>query len=160
MGLDMYVRKVNEWQKESLSDFAKTVLKSMSSAEEAAKFDIGKFVEENPTIHLPYECGEELCYWRKHPDLHGWMRDLFYKKGGESENGFNGDCVFLTKEDVLNLKSDIENQKLPETAGFFFGASYKAEEDRAYRDADDMKCIRDMLNALEDGDLIYYSSSW
>ena len=24
----------------------------------------------------------QLFYWRKHHDLHGWMSDLFYKKGG------------------------------------------------------------------------------
>ena len=24
----------------------------------------------------------ELHYWRKHPNLHGWMESLYYEKGG------------------------------------------------------------------------------
>jgi hypothetical protein len=33
----------------------------------------------------------ELAYWRKHPNLQGWMQELYYEKGGEGE--FN--CVDL-----------------------------------------------------------------
>ena len=24
----------------------------------------------------------DLCYWRKHPNLHGWMENLYRYKGG------------------------------------------------------------------------------
>jgi hypothetical protein len=34
----------------------------------------------------------ELYYWRKHPNLHGWMESLYYEKGGTADN-FN--CVNL-----------------------------------------------------------------
>ena len=36
----------------------------------------------------------QLFYWRKHHDLHGWMKNLFFKKGGTGE--FNCDYVVLT----------------------------------------------------------------
>ena len=35
---------------------------------------------------------EEVHYWRKHPNLHGWMQSLYDAKGG-TESNFNGDCV-------------------------------------------------------------------
>ena len=162
MGLDMYVRRVNKWDKKELSTFVQKVLSSMSYAvnSEPSVFDIDTFLQTNPTVNIPYGLGEELCYWRKHPDLHGWMENLFYVKGGESDSGFNHDIVFLTKDDVLSLKSDIESKKLPQTTGFFFGSSYADEEDIKWRNEHDMKCIEDMLKALENGDSIYYSSSW
>ena len=27
----------------------------------------------------------ELRYWRKHPNLHGWMESLYYEKGGTAD---------------------------------------------------------------------------
>ena len=32
-----------------------------------------------------YEDSMELAYWRKHPNLQGWMQDLYHEKGGEDE---------------------------------------------------------------------------
>ena len=28
---------------------------------------------------------EQIHYWRKHPNLHGWMEDLYRAKGGAAE---------------------------------------------------------------------------
>ena len=50
---------------------------------------------------------EELHYWRKHPNLHGWMQNLYDAKGGTSHD-FNGDCVVLDSEDLDNLEQDIQ----------------------------------------------------
>ena len=50
---------------------------------------------------------EEVHYWRKHPNLHGWMQSLYESKGGTSDS-FNGDCVVLTESDL-----DLEDQHLP-----------------------------------------------
>ena len=30
---------------------------------------------------------EELYYWRKHPNPHGWMEQLYRKKGGRKNGG-------------------------------------------------------------------------
>lgn len=162
MGLDMYVRVVRKWDIVDLEKFTKTIINSMSLNvnDKDVDFDLKEYITRYPTIMIPYGVGSELCYWRKHPNLHGWMKNLFYDKGGESETGFNNDIVFLMKEDVLKLKEDIENDKLPDTQGFFFGESYLDDEDREWRNTHDMECIDKMLKSLDSGDLIYYSSSW
>ena len=45
-----------------------------------------KPVDFQDEIKMLSENGEdaytEIAYWRKHPNLHGWMEDLYYKKGG------------------------------------------------------------------------------
>ena len=61
---------------------------------------------------------EDLHYWRKHPNLHGWMQSLYESKGGKSDS-FNGDCVVLTNNDLLDLERDIMDGNLPDTNGFF-----------------------------------------
>ena len=63
---------------------------------------------------------EELQYWRKHPNLEGWMKNLYYKKGGTSDV-FNCCPLLLTEEDLQSLRKDVEEDKLPPTQGFFFG---------------------------------------
>jgi len=169
MGLDMHVRKINSWEKKDLQKMMIDVLRTacektlkVNNADsfDPNSFDIEQWFLENPTTTIPYSVGEEICYWRKHSDLHGWMRDLFYEKGGTSEYGFNHDCVILTKDDILRLKLDLIERKLAPTSGFFFGQSYATEEDIEYRMNDDMEKIDLMLQAIEDKATIYYTSSW
>ena len=159
MGLDMSVHEIRPWEKQEIGRFAKAIIAAMPKAyninvEENCEFNIDYFLEKHPTVPVPYQIGLELFYWRKHPDLHGWMRDLFYEKGGSSDSSFNGDVVFLTVEDVDNLKTAVLNGTLPTTTGFFFGES---DEDRK---TIDLEAINKMLKALENGSSIYYTSSW
>ena len=162
MGLDMYVRKVDKWNKKTLSNFVSSVMESSvySVNGKNNNFNIDSYFKQYPTTGIPYGMSDELCYWRKHPYLHGWMKTLFYEKGGSTSSDFNHDVVFLTKENVLQLKKDVEEKKLPKTAGFFFGESYPDEEEYQWRYDHDMDCIKDMLFALSEECLIYYSSSW
>ena len=73
---------------------------------------------------------ELIQAWRKHPNLHGWMESLYRKKGGAGRD-FNCDTVLLTLEDLEQLESDVLNDALPCTDGFFFGNTHctKKEED-------------------------------
>ena len=96
---------------------------------------------------------EEIAYWRKHPDLHGWMEQLYRKKGG-TETSFNGDTVLLTEEDIDNLKIAVLTGRLPSTSGFFFGDS-KQEINFA-----DLEFIEKAKEAIKEGYTIYYDSSW
>ena len=96
---------------------------------------------------------EEIAYWRKHPDLHGWMEQLYRKKGG-TEKSFNGDTVLLTEEDIDNLKISVLTRSLPSTSGFFFGDS-KQEINFA-----DLEFIEKAKQAIKEGYTIYYDSSW
>lgn len=96
---------------------------------------------------------DELHYWRKHPNLHGWMQNLYDMKGGTSDS-FNGDCVVLDSEDLDNLEQDIKDGNLPDTSGFFFGQS------QTDSDLDDLEFVRKAREAITDGNTVYYTSWW
>ena len=97
--------------------------------------------------------GEELHYWRKHPNLHGWMQSLYEEKGGTSDT-FNGDCVVLDSEDLDVLEEDIKDGNLPNTSGFFFGNSDGEEMD------DDLQFVKEAREAIANGKTVYYTSWW
>jgi len=96
---------------------------------------------------------EELHYWRKHPNLHGWMENLYYDKGGKDDS-FNGSDVVLTESDLDSLEQDIIDGNLPNTSGFFFGQTDGSEKD------DDLLFITNARKAIKEGKTVYYSSSW
>jgi hypothetical protein len=95
---------------------------------------------------------EEVAYWRKHPDLHGWMENLYREKGGR-EQSFNGDPVMLTLADLDRLEDDILGGNLPKTSGFFFGESGGIS-------LKDLEFVLDARKVIQEGDTIYYDSSW
>ena len=64
---------------------------------------------------------DELYYWRKHPNLHGWMERLYQQKGGRKE--FNCAAVRLDAADLHELETAVRNDQLPMPTGFFFGES-------------------------------------
>jgi hypothetical protein len=96
---------------------------------------------------------EELHYWRKHPNLHGWMEDLYRSKGGQADE-FNCVNVELSESDLLNLKSTIESGNLPETGGFFFGRTDGTEY------ADDLEFVDAALESINEGYSVFYTSWW
>jgi hypothetical protein len=96
---------------------------------------------------------EELHYWRKHPNLHGWMQNLYYDKGGKDDS-FNGSDVVLTESDLDSLEQDIIDGNLPNTSGFFFGQTDGSERD------DDLEFVAKARKAIKEGKTVYYSSSW
>ncbi len=95
----------------------------------------------------------ELAYWRKHPNLQGWMEQLWREKGGEGE--FNCVDVELDAADLEKLKHAIASGDLPETEGFFFG---NPSDDR-YREGD-LEFIRTAREHLSMGYKIVYTSWW
>ena len=95
---------------------------------------------------------EEVAYWRKHPDLHGWMENLYREKGGR-EKSFNGDPVVLTLADLDRLEDDILEVNLPKTTGFFFGESGGIS-------LKDLEFVLEARKAIQEGDTVYYDSSW
>lgn len=96
----------------------------------------------------------EIMYWRKHPNLHGWMENLYRSKGGTEE--FNGDVVELTLADLADLEEAVKNDALPETSGFFFGTSYRDDAERKR----DLGFIETAREAIKEGFAVYYDSSW
>ncbi|MCC6716322.1 MAG: phosphoglycerate kinase [Acetobacteraceae bacterium] len=94
-----------------------------------------------------------LFYWRKHPNLQGWMKQLYHAKGGQDE-GFNTNTVRLDSEDLDALEEAVNGGKLPHTEGFFFGESQPehADEDRQF-----LKLAR---AAIAEGYVVFYDSWW
>ena len=95
----------------------------------------------------------ELATWRKHPNLQGWMQELYYEKGGEGE--VNCVDVELPFEDLDALEATLDEEELPETVGFFFGGNaddHYAETDREF--------IREARAAIKKGYTVVYSSWW
>ena len=100
-----------------------------------------------------YEDSMELAYWRKHPNLQGWMEELWHEKGNDGE--FNCVDVELTLGDLDALEEALDESALPETVGFFFGTDsgdYYAEQDREF--------IREARAAIKQGYTVVYNSWW
>ena len=95
----------------------------------------------------------EIAYWRKHPNLQGWMRRLWESKGNSGE--FNGDELELTYEDLDELERAVTHNQLPATSGFFFGNN----SDEHYREAD-LEFIKNARAELFFGLKVFYNSSW
>jgi len=64
----------------------------------------------------------ELGYWRKHPDLHGYIVETFAKGVDNCEE------INLTAENMIQIIAAIKDRQLPHTEGFFFGASDGSED--------------------------------
>ena len=109
--------------------------------------------EEVVEYYNEWEDSKELAYWRKHPNLQGWMEDLWIEKGNSGE--FNCVDLELTLGDLEALEESLDNEALPETAGFFFGENaddHYAEQDREF--------IREARSAIKQGYKVIYSSWW
>lgn len=98
---------------------------------------------------------EEIAYWRKHHDLHGWMDLLYQRKGGDAES-FNCIPVRLTLDDLAQLESDLMNSALPETTGFFFGNNPPDEDSLR----EDLVFIAKARAEIAMGREVYYDSWW
>ena len=108
-----------------------------------------------------YETGQrEIAYWRKHPNLHGWMEQLWrYKMQAENrdpdQHTFNGIEVELDWQDIDELEQDVVNNNLPQTNGFFFGN----DADEHYKEKD-LEFVKRARAELFLGLKVFYNSSW
>ena len=107
---------------------------------------------------------EELAYWRKHPNLQGWMEDLWESKGrpgltednsGNMLGDFNCIPLELTHDDLDDLEDAVMNSELPQTVGFFFGSN----SDDDYMEQD-LEFIVRAREALDSGLTVVYDSWW
>ena len=102
----------------------------------------------------------EIAYWRKHPNLHGYIVKTF----NEGED----DCrpIELTPENLNQIANAIEKNELPYTQGCFFGSSEDHEEEKK----ENIKIFRDasiwldkkLVERSQNGDWfsIHYEASW
>lgn len=59
----------------------------------------------------------ELGYWRKEPNLHGYIVKTFADGKDDCQD------IELTDEDLVTIREAVRNRQLIPTHGFFFGAS-------------------------------------
>ena len=137
MGLDMY---------------AYVAARAGQQAEfyEGSEWDPDHKEHRNPNVNRP----REIAYWRKHPNLHGWMEQL-----AESKNldygSFNGVELELTWEDLAALEQAVTHKQLPATTGFFFG---RDADEEYYQN--DLEFIKNARAELFLGLKVFYNSSW
>jgi hypothetical protein len=101
----------------------------------------------------------EIMYWRKHPNLQGYMERLWRSRLGadspDHQVDFNGIELELTWVDIDALEQSVRDNQLPSTQGFFFGDN----SDEYYRDQD-LEFCREARAALFLGERVFYNSSW
>jgi hypothetical protein len=97
----------------------------------------------------------ELGYWRKHPNLHGYIVQTF--AGGKDK------CqeIDLGVPQLRAIIAAVKAQQLPDTTGFFFGVSDSSQE----RMEEDIAIFEKALAWLEADEpgvvrFIKYRASW
>lgn len=144
MGLDMYA-------------YAAARARQRAEFWEEADYEKDTKTWSNPKVSEPHE----IAYWRKHPNLHGWMYNLWVSKGKPMDPGdddaFNGVELELTWEDIDQLEHDLNVGKVKdvEATGFFWGDP----SDEYYREAD-LAFIKEARAQLFLGLRVFYNSSW
>ena len=120
---------------------------------ESAEFDDDAKDFVNKTVEQP----REIAYWRKHPNLHGWMEQLWKSRnGGNGDSAtFNGIELELTWDDLDNLERAIRAGQLPDTEGFFFG---KPSDNHYYEQ--DLEFVNNAKAEVFLGLKVFYNSSW
>jgi hypothetical protein len=129
---------------------------------DGAEWDADLKEHRNPNVNKP----REIAYWRKHPNLHGWMAQLWLGRENNElrdagnfilklPGNFNGIELELTAEDLDNLEYDVQNDRLPATSGFFFGDG--ADD---YYKPSDLKFIQEARAEMFLGLKVFYNSSW
>ena len=122
---------------------------------ETAEFDANTSEFISKTVSKPVE----IAYWRKHPNLHGWMERLWERKGkpgtGNTDATFNGIELELTWDDLDELERAIRHSQLPTTEGFFFGNP----SDNYYYEQD-LEFVNNAKAEVFLGLKVFYNSSW
>jgi hypothetical protein len=92
----------------------------------------------------------ELCYWRKHPDLHGYIVQAFADGVDECQQ------IELDTGRVAQILAASEEDRLPHTEGFFFGTSVPEDKE------DTRAQLTALLAWMEQNPTarVFYCASW
>jgi hypothetical protein len=136
MGLDMYAYAGRSGQRDEF-------------------YEKAQWNEDTKEFDSPVSKPVELAYWRKHPNLHGWMEQLWQKRNPDDMSSFNGIELELTWQDVDDLEQAVRHGQLPFTEGFFFGKP----ADNVYYEEDLKFCVNAKAELFL-GLKVFYNSSW
>jgi hypothetical protein len=98
----------------------------------------------------------ELAYWRKHPNLHGYIVKNYAKDGVD-------DCepVELDQDALIAIMAAVREDRLPQTSGFFFGSSRESTEQRDHDLAVLTRALFWLQNeSKDDWRTVIYQASW
>lgn len=115
---------------------------------------------ENPRMEDGYPVGDiilDLGYWRKHPDLHGYIVQEFADGVDECQK------IDLDADALRQIIAAVKAKTLPHTEGFFFGSSdwWAGREDEVAKTFED--AIRWMETETGKDEFyrsVYYQASW
>jgi hypothetical protein len=93
---------------------------------------------------------KQICYWRKHPDLHGYIVQTFAKGVDECQP------IPLTSSGIENIISAVKDGNLPHTTGFFFGQSVGPDDQNTI---EQLENVLKFLRENNDG-IVWYEASW
>ena len=104
----------------------------------------------------------DLGYWRKHPNLHGYIVKQFANSKDDCHD------IELGADDIQTIIEAIKGDSLPETAGFFFGQSYTGNDGESYdaQKREDITVFKKALKWMNEKDSdrtwrsILYRASW
>ena len=95
---------------------------------------------------------QEIAYWRKFNALHGWMHELYLRRGGKEE--FNCVKIRILPEDIDRLEKEVD--QLKPCSGFFFGPQEVYPED-----IEEVHIfIEKARKEFADGRVVMYDSWW
>ncbi|GAA5481994.1 hypothetical protein [Haloferula sargassicola] len=103
------------------------------------------------------KCRElDLGYWRKHPNLHGFIIEEFARGEDRCQQ------VYLEAEDMRTVILAIEQNRLPFTEGFFFGQSQNDEDEKRGAIETFTKAIEWLEDSTDEAEwkCVYYQASW
>lgn len=116
---------------------------------------------DNPANNVKedgFEVGEttlRIGYWRKHPNLHGYIVQTFAEGKDECQE------IDLSLEDLQKTLAAVEADALPHTEGFFFGTSYPEDKPESIKI---LKSAIEWLQGGKKGDhrwrSVVYRASW
>lgn len=94
-----------------------------------------------------------LGYWRKHPDLHGFIVQTFADGVDECQK------IDLSPDQMRTIVQAVKDKKLPKTGGFFFGESDGSEDEET------IKIFEAAIQWAETEETgvwrdVYYQASW
>ena len=101
----------------------------------------------------------ELAYWRKHPNLHGFIVETF--ENGED----NCQPIELCEDDIETIIEAIRENNLPDTVGFFYGKSPTEGAELEAQKAEDIEIFTKALAWLKNKKqneyrIVVYQASW
>jgi hypothetical protein len=115
---------------------------------------------DNPRKEDGFPIGDvilDLGYWRKHPNLHGYIVQEFAEGVDECQR------IDLEADDLRLIIAAVRANKLPHTEGFFFGSSdwWAGREDEAVKPFEDaIKWLETDPGKGEFMRSVYYQASW